>query len=381
MLSARQAALVPRIYDAAASENGWQSALDAMAEGAQAKGSTLFALDTTGLPFAIQKFSSIYREEDAEFFLQNFSKYEAEGWERLRAAPPRSFVWDQDVWPDLEKLVSRPDYAWMLQRAGTLRRGAARLNDTPGWIDSIALQFDASIDRVPASLAQQANAMLPHLAKAVELSRCFSLLRNRYQAALNALDRVKIGVCVASHRAHVIVANREAQRIFDLGDGLSHGRDGGIRCLDAQTTAALDVAIANAALTVKGEGDTHETLMAAARRSGGYPFLLEVSPIADSEAELERNFRGAIIFIVDPSNPRPFSVEPVIRCFKLTGAEALVCGLMVQGLTDVEIAAQRSVSVETIKTQVKSIYRKTGTSRRADLIRLVLNMSPPIEGG
>ena len=47
-LSARQAALIPQIYDAAVSEEHWPSALDAVAEGSEAKGAVLFASDTFG---------------------------------------------------------------------------------------------------------------------------------------------------------------------------------------------------------------------------------------------------------------------------------------------------------------------------------------------
>jgi DNA-binding CsgD family transcriptional regulator len=379
MLSPHQATLIPRIYDAAASESAWTSALDAVAQGSDAKGSALFALDTTGLPFAISQFSSIYTAEDAQYFLEHFTQYEAEGWDSLRVAPSRTYVLDQDVWPNVEDLVSRPDYVWLLEKVGTNRRGAARLNDTPGWIDSVALQYPAGLERVPRGVIEQAQAMLPHLAKTVELHRSFALLRSRYQAVLSALDRVKIGVCVTAPNGDVIVSNKEASRIFDLGDGLTLGRDARFRCTDGLTSAALDVAIGAAILTVKGDGDTHESLMAVPRRSGAHPFLVEVAPLADSAGELERDLRGAIVFLVDPENPRPFAIENAAKCFHLSQAEALVCALMVCGLTDAEIAAQRSVSVDTIKTQAKSIYRKTNTNRRADLIRLVLSITPPIE--
>ena len=378
-LNAKQAALIPRIYDAASSQELWSSALDAVAEGADAKGCVLFALDTVGLPFSIHRFSGIYSGHDVEYYREHLLHYEAEGWDAVRAAPLRTFVLDQDLGWDLEALRSRPDYVFLREAVDVLRRGAARLNDSPGWIDSVALQFDPSMEHVPVALIRQAEAMLPHLAKAVELGRSFAILQHRYQAILSALDHVRIGVCVTSHHGSVIVANKEAKRIFDLGDGLTVAKDARFHCQDQDVSAQVDAAINAAIQTIKGEGDAAESIIAVPRRSGRHPFLIEVAPLSDSAGELERQLKGAVVFIVDPENPRPFAIETVAKLFALTPAECEVCALMVQGLTDAEIAMRRAVSVETVRTQIKAVYRKTDTSRRAELIRLTLSITPPID--
>ena len=41
---------------------------------------------------------------------------------------------------------------------------------------------------MPTGLAPQMNLLLPHLTKAIELGRAFSLLKVRYKAVLAALD-------------------------------------------------------------------------------------------------------------------------------------------------------------------------------------------------
>lgn len=379
MLTRQQAALLPRIYDAAVSEDNWPAALDAVVEGSVAKGATLFALDTIGLPFAIQKFSSLYTASATEYFVRNFSQYETEGWNYLRSKPAQTLVMDQEIWPEVEGLNTRPDYVWMLENSGVMRRGAARLNDTPGWSDSLALQFDASLERVPQHVIEQAAALLPHIAKVVQIHRSFAILRARFEAALTALDRVKIGVCIATGHGTLIQVNREAERIFDLADGLVMAKDNRFLCLGPEVTAEVAAAIENATLTVQGTGETHETVIAVTRPSGAHPFLIEVAPLSDSAGELEPNLRGAIVFIVDPQNPRPFTIENMTRCFLLSHAEAQVCTLMVQGLTSNEIAAERDVSIETVRSQIKAVYAKTNTNRRADLIRLTLSITPPIE--
>jgi len=379
MLTDRQASLLPRIYDAAVAENLWPSALDAAAEAAQSKTAALLALDNLGLPFAIAEGSSMLKPEDLKYYQDNLIHHEEEAWRYIQTTRAGTMVLDEDIWPNTREVEERPDNKWMREKWGVLRRAAVRLNDSPGWTDSLTFQYDAAIRSVPPATVKLALALVPHVAKVVELHRTFSILRSRYHAVLNALDRVKIGVCITSHYGDVIVANSEAQRIFALADGLALGMDKRFLCADSDVSNALALAIRDSIFTVNGSGDTHETLVAVRRRSGVHPFLVEVAPLSDSASELEKYLKGAIVFIVDPENPRPFSVGNVARCFPLSQAEMLVCALLVQGLTDAEIATQRSVSVETVRTQVKSIYRKTNTSRRAELIRLTLSITPPIE--
>lgn len=379
MLTDQQARLLPAIYNSAVSEAHWPAALDAVAKGADARGAVLFALDNFGAPFAIRQANSIYTPEVIAHYFANLVRHEQTGWDLLSRTPAGRIVTDLEAWGDVPNLQEREDYVFLKDHVGVLRRCVARLNNSPGWVDTLGLQFAPSVAVIPPESIRQAEALLPHVAKVVEIHRSFCLLKQRYNAVLAALDHVKIGVCVAGPHGDVIVANSEAQRIFSLADGLMLGVGSHLATSDPEAAGAIRVAIGNAVLTAQGEGDTSESAIAIHRRSGAYPFLVEVAPLKDSTGEIERELSGALLFIVDPENPRPFALDNMVRCFGLTEAESLVCALMVRGLTDSEIAAQRDVSVETVRSQTKSIYRKSGVSRRADLIRLTLSLTPPIE--
>jgi LuxR family maltose regulon positive regulatory protein len=64
-----------------------------------------------------------------------------------------------------------------------------------------------------------------------------------------------------------------------------------------------------------------------------------------------------------PQNPiQPGLIEPLSR------QEQQVLRLLVAGQTYAEMAQALIVSIHTIKTQVSSIYRKLGVSRRAEAI-------------
>ena len=56
---------------------------------------------------------------------------------------------------------------------------------------------------------------------------------------------------------------------------------------------------------------------------------------------------------------------------KLTDSEREVARLMVEGLSNGEIASRLSKSIDTVKCQITSIYKKTGVPSRARLLALV----------
>ena len=57
----------------------------------------------------------------------------------------------------------------------------------------------------------------------------------------------------------------------------------------------------------------------------------------------------------------------------LSQSEAEVSAYLVQGYAPEEIAKAKNVSINTVRTQIKKVFTKTGTSRQAQLVSLILN--------
>jgi DNA-binding CsgD family transcriptional regulator len=53
----------------------------------------------------------------------------------------------------------------------------------------------------------------------------------------------------------------------------------------------------------------------------------------------------------------------------LTSAEQQVVGLVIQGKSNAEIAAERGTSIRTVANQLRSVYAKLKISGRAQLLR------------
>ncbi|MGB5763008.1 MAG: helix-turn-helix transcriptional regulator, partial [Sedimenticolaceae bacterium] len=109
------------------------------------------------------------------------------------------------------------------------------------------------------------------------------------------------------------------------------------------------------------------------------PFLLEVVPITDAKKDIDRHFRGCILYLIDPAEPQHVSIEGMKEIYRLSDAEVAVCQLLIDGCSNPEMAEIRGVSPETIKSQLKSLMGKTGVDNRVHLVRLALSVNLPID--
>lgn len=363
------------IYDAALSDQHWPRALKLISHEIDAVGSFIVAVDQVGLPFHIQ--SSTYPVEQLRSYIENYSRFDEQNFSALAAAPTLRLLRDCDV-ADVSRFEGRGDYMWMRENIGARRKAAVRLNGGKGWSDVTAFQFREEWAASTEPIQNVLDVLLPHLAKVVEVNRKFMILRAQYNAAIAALDRVRIGACIAGPKGEVIVANREAQRIFSLDDGLSLSKSGYLACSTADASAELTSKIAFASRTARGDWDQHEAILLAQRKTDARAFVVELAPLRDSTGELEPGLTGTLVFIIDPENQSAISIQKLVRLCGLTDAEAKVCHQMVSGRSSAEIARERGVSEDTVRSQFKAVYAKTGVRRRADLVRLAVTVDPPI---
>ncbi|MGH8682352.1 MAG: helix-turn-helix transcriptional regulator, partial [Burkholderiales bacterium] len=89
---------------------------------------------------------------------------------------------------------------------------------------------------------------------------------------------------------------------------------------------------------------------------------------------------GTGVFIIDPGSPHRISVDGLSKIFKLTSSEHSVTDLLVNGADVRGVAEFRGTSIETVRSQLRRIFLKTGASSQLELVRLAVKATPPIEG-
>ncbi|MGB2918881.1 MAG: helix-turn-helix transcriptional regulator, partial [Mycobacterium sp.] len=84
----------------------------------------------------------------------------------------------------------------------------------------------------------------------------------------------------------------------------------------------------------------------------------------------------ALIVIVDPGKVPEPSPEMLRRLFGLTAAEAAVALSIGRGAGLAAVADELCLTLATVKTHLQHIYAKTSTHRQAELVRLLLAVTP-----
>ena len=212
----------------------------------------------------------------------------------------------------------------------------------------------------------------PHLQRAVKQHFYFSALRSQSEEIQEALDMSSTGVVFLGEKGEIVLMNKSASALFSERDGLLATRDG-IRAERPAESAMLTKAIQQASST-NGNGFAIGGTVLISRRTRT-PLQIVISPIRNSAVSAISTGQRfvAVAFVTDPSRtPRP--TQDILRArFGLTPAECRVALLLSDGHAPRKIANMIGVADNTVRSQIKSIFSKTGVRRQRELIRLLLN--------
>jgi DNA-binding CsgD family transcriptional regulator len=210
--------------------------------------------------------------------------------------------------------------------------------------------------------------MLPHLQRALQVRASVAHAVNAERLAHAVLESLETAVVTVRENGSVAYANGAAIAIDSRNDGFSLGSQ--MSCvsgLRARETAELRMAIAKAARTTAGKVLESGGIVLLPRAHGERPYVVIVSPLSIKVVREPL----ALLVVIDPERrPSPPS-SLLIRVFGLTAAEARLAIAMCRGLTLTEAAWEFCLSRHTVRTQLRRVFAKTGTTRQAALIRLL----------
>jgi DNA-binding CsgD family transcriptional regulator len=220
--------------------------------------------------------------------------------------------------------------------------------------------------------------LCPHIQRAYRLHLHLAgsrMQRASLQSALNSLTR---GVILLASKGQVVTMNRAAERLLAENDSLRVTREG-LRAERTDESSHLNQLVAEA--TASSDAGLRPAAVLTVSRNDRPPLLLMVSAVRGFDADQVHPVR-AIVFVSDPAQRVRPTCDTLRALFGLTPAEYRLAMLLADGHEPAAIAELVGVSRNTLKSQLASIYRKTDTSRQAQLVRLLLQLpatSPSIE--
>lgn len=236
----------------------------------------------------------------------------------------------------------------------------------------------------PFGAAEQALAgtLFPHLGRVFAAEAMLAPARDIAGPALRAgLDVLPDGVLLLDDQRRLVFANRALQRMAAESDGLTLSPRDGLETPQPRDRLAISRAVTAALAALDGQVGLlpFAGSFSIPRPSGGAPWLLRAVPVVRSElSEAPVGFRGVMLMVTDGERRVVPNAALLMRLHGLTPPQAALGAALAAGRTLQYHARMRGISVETARSHLAAIRRKTGCRRQADLV-LLFSKVPGVE--
>jgi DNA-binding CsgD family transcriptional regulator/PAS domain-containing protein len=221
--------------------------------------------------------------------------------------------------------------------------------------------------------------IVPHMRRAVLIGRVIDLKTAEAETFANILDGISAGMFLVDARGRIIHANASGHVL--LGEGsLLRAVGGKLTANDANAEAALhEIFIAagsgDAAVGTKG-------IAVPLITRNGERYVAHMLPLTSGARRRAGTSYAAVaaLFVHKAALETPSPPEVIAKTYRLTPSELRVLLGVVEVGGVAETAETLGIGEGTVKTHLHRLFTKTGTSRQAELVKLVAGFSNPLVG-
>jgi hypothetical protein len=365
--------LIGIIYDAALDPAVWPRALERTCLFVGGSSGALFWHDT-----AVEQSAVLHLfNEEPEFTKLYFEKYIS-----LNPCFPAMTFLDAgvtylstDLVPFDEMQQTRFYNDWMKPQ-GIIDAVGANLEKSATGSSVIGVRMHESDGLADAATRRRLSLIVPHFQRAVSIGRLFDQ-GNAAQAVLSeTFDQVLAAVFLVGANGRLVFANAAGRAMLDEG-GLLTERNGTLAAVapDAQRllrdalagVEAGDVAASSRGLPIPLAASPHS------------PWFAHVLPLTSGDRQRTGALHSAVaaVFARKTSPASPLPLEALATLYKLTASEVR----LLDGVTKVSgvraLAELLGLTQATVKTHLHNVFRKTGTARQSELVKLMAGFEPP----
>lgn len=352
--------LITLFYEGVLAPNGWEHALDQLARFTGSRAATLIMWDRLRNRSAVGEYSGLTNEIQLEY-AQTFESMDIAKNFVDKLPLGEWFIDERDLghWtisrsPFYQEFLNKYDLGSLMScpflRNGSQLHGFLALSGSSGRRD---------MNQVVNRLAP----LMPHLQQAARLRIRFDELGRQAAISTQVLDRFRFPLMVCNSASEVLLANQAAQAW--------------LRCPDCPLgSRAHELArVRHIVHDACGLGKPASASGQQFRKIGGGTQTLVAVPLPATAGQSVRDWNVtepmALLFVNDMAyNHRPDDVL-LKQMFDLTPAEIRLLALLQNGLTLRETAQQLGISIETVRSHLKSVFSKLGIRRQVDLQRLL----------
>ncbi len=182
-----------------------------------------------------------------------------------------------------------------------------------------------------------------------------------------------VGMVILDESGAIIKTNAAADEILGAKDGIRVAK-GGLDVEYGQESRKFQHLLRRAQMGHHGSAPALAEAMSITRPSGRGKLGVLIRTIPLSEwSEDHRHRPACAVFIRDPERKSRASHEVVRKLFDLTPAETALALVLADGMTLDEAAEALGTSKNTARAHLRAIFSKTGVTRQATLVRMLLS--------
>jgi DNA-binding CsgD family transcriptional regulator/PAS domain-containing protein len=368
----RSSHIVPEIYEATIDPNHWDYVVSMIAKLTKSNSACLYyknkgmEIASTIAQYGLPDAERLNFREQCDSLDDMFSTRGSNGSEELHCT--QFYPGSNGVMPNDSKLYEQ----WMKPN-GIYHVGGTQFVDTDTHRAGIAILRDKMAGEWSDGELRVIDEVLPHLKRALNIYSEFTHLRLKQDALLKGLDRLVIGLILYDHNGKTVYINPTAQAIIEQHPALRL-QDGDLFLTNPEDEKALRKTISDTAQIDPDDSWKQSVAIGITHPDVASPLPILVTPMHAHLITSDLDYDGArvAVFLSDPNLQQPISIDSPMSVYKLTPSEAQVSISLANGHIIDEIAKQSNHSAHTIRSQLKSVFRKTGVSRQSELVKLLL---------
>lgn len=284
--------------------------------------------------------------------------------------PPDRIITLDDILSD-DELMASDYYLHYLQPIGLFRILGVDTGEPGGLLARLRFsrrREEACFSKTERELLAQ---LTPHLQQALQVYARLNHMASERDIYAGAVDQLSVATIILDEKGRVLNTNTMAATLLKASDGLGL-RGQQLRIEDRNIDRQLQAGLAGV-IQAQQAGETSVVKALRVPRAPGRSALgLVIRPVPVAEWGEGQSGPCAAVFISDPDQRDSASQQTLGELFGLSPAEANVAILLARGLSLAEVSQAQNISPHTARAQLKSIFAKTGVSRQAELVRMII---------
>ena len=368
-----------RLYERAEEADGWDDALQDLADELQGVALCLHQYDLCGRTGEVVRPLRGLTAEDAREYRDQHAANNV--WlARLPGSPqPADVIVSHKLYPE-DELVRHRFYHEFLEPRGLFALVAAVLYAGSSEFATVNFLRGPRPGRFTDVEELLVLRLAPHLRNVHRVEWQFATIRARRALLADALDHLQTAVLALDPDLRIIVANRAAEGLVETGNCLRIVR-GKLELRDPMARDALREAVGGLAAAAQGHGTAAGDSFPISRPSLACPYVATAIPIRPLVPTDNCNGACCLLLVEDPDRHDVPPERRLMKLWGLTPAEARAAALLASGLSLREISAQLEISFNTVRSHLQMIFLKTDTSRQGELVYLLTRFGLTVADG